>query len=96
MQKAQKDSIPIYHMYSLQHPKREDIIHELSMNGIPTGVYYPVPMHLQKVFNNLGYKAGDLPVVEKICEEVFAVPVFPERSDEEQDKIINILKDYHK
>lgn len=96
VQKAQKDSVPIYHMYSLQHPKREEIIHELSMNDIPAGVYYPVPMHLQKVFNNLGYKLGDLPVVEKICGEVFAVPVFPELSDEEQDKIINILKVYNK
>lgn len=94
VQKPQKDSTPIYHMYSLQHPKREEIIQELSMNGIPTGVYYPVPMHLQKVFTDLGYKHGDLPVVEHICEEVFAVPVFPELSDEEQAKIIDILKNY--
>ena len=92
VQKAEKDTTPIYHMYSLQHPDRDNIIRNLAENGIPTGVYYPVPMHLQRVFGYLGYKEGDFPVVEKICNEVFAVPVFPELSDDEQDMIIGLLK----
>ena len=92
IQKAGKDTKPVYHMYSLQNPRREEIIRKLAENGIPSGVYYPVPMHLQKVFADLGYKEGDLPVVEKICNEVFSVPVFPELTLEEQEKIIAILK----
>ena len=83
----------VYHMYSLQNPRREEIIRRLTDEGIPSGVYYPVPMHLQKVFADLGYKEGDLPIVEKICDEVFAVPVFPELTDEEQGRIIEILKE---
>lgn len=93
VQKALMDTEPVYHMYSLQNPRREELIQKLSENGVPSGVYYPVPMHLQKVFMDLGYKRGDLPVVEKICDEVFAVPVFPELTEEEQGKIIKILKD---
>jgi dTDP-4-amino-4,6-dideoxygalactose transaminase len=92
VQKALDDVCPVYHMYSLQSSKREEIIKELTENGVPSGVYYPVPMHLQKVFLDLGYSKGDLPVVEKICEEVFAIPVFPELLPEEQEKIIGILK----
>lgn len=92
VQKSLKDAYAVYHMYSLQSGKREHIIEKLAEKGIPTGVYYPVPMHLQKVFLDLGYQKGDLPVVEKICDEVFAVPVFPELSTEEQEEIINILR----
>ena len=92
IQKAGKDTEPVYHMYSLQNPRREEIIRKLAENGVPSGVYYPVPMHLQKVFADLGYGEGDLPVVEKICNEVFSVPVFPELTLEEQEKIIAILK----
>ena len=82
VQKAEKGGRMVYHMYSLQNPRREEIIRRLTDEGIPSGVYYPVPMHLQKVFADLGYKEGDLPIVEKICDEVFAVPVFPELTDE--------------
>lgn len=92
IQKSLKDTCPVYHMYSLQSPKREEIIKRLTENGIPSGVYYPIPMHLQKVFLDLGYSKGDLPVVEKVCDEIFAVPVFPELTAEEQEKIIKILK----
>lgn len=91
-QKSLEDACSVYHMYSLQSPKREEIIRRLAENGIPSGIYYPVPMHLQKVFLDLGYARGDLPVVEKVCDEVFAVPVFPELTKEEQEKIIKILK----
>lgn len=93
VQKAEKGGRMVYHMYSLQNPRREEIIRRLTDEGIPSGVYYPVPMHLQKVFADLGYKEGDLPIVEKICDEVFAVPVFPELTDEEQGRIIEILKE---
>lgn len=91
VQKPLADAEPVYHMYSLQNKNREEIIHKLSTAGIPTGVYYPVPMHLQKVFLDLGYKKGDLPVVEKICDEVFAIPAFPELTEEEQATIISLL-----
>lgn len=92
IQKSLKDAYAVYHMYSLQSEKREQVIERLAEKGIPTGVYYPVPMHLQKVFLDLGYQKGDLPVVEKICDEIFAIPVFPELTTEEQEGIINIVR----
>lgn len=94
MQKIKGDVKAVYHMFTLQSCERENIIDRLNASGIATGVYYPVPMHLQKVFLDLGYKKGDLPIVEKVCEEIFAVPVFPELKEEEQKIIIDILNEY--
>lgn len=61
------------HILSIQNKNREAIIEKLHQNGIATGTYYPVPMHLQKVFLKLGYKEGDLPVVEDVCKNIFAI-----------------------
>lgn len=91
VQRAEADAVPVYHMYTLQHIDREIIIKRLAEAGIPTGVYYPVPIHLQKVFLDLKYQKGDLPVVEDICDKIFAIPVFPELTEKEQDNIISLL-----
>jgi dTDP-4-amino-4,6-dideoxygalactose transaminase len=56
-------------------------------------VYYPLPLHLQPVYKNLGYKPGDFPVVEQVCHEVLALPMFPELSLEEQEQVVYSLKD---
>jgi dTDP-4-amino-4,6-dideoxygalactose transaminase len=56
-------------------------------------VYYPIPLHLQPVYKNLGYQPGQLPVVEQICNEVLALPIFPELTFEEQQQVVYSLKD---
>ncbi len=81
-----------YYLYVLQHPKAIEIMKVLKENGIGTGTYYPVPLHEQRVFENLGYKRGDFPVAEKLVKETFAIPVYPELTEEEQNYIIYILK----
>lgn len=82
----------VYHMYILQSENREEITKELSENGIGYGVYYPVPLHLQKVYTELGYKEGDLPNAEYLSKRTFAIPVDPELTEEEKKYILNILK----
>ncbi|MDU5111940.1 MAG: DegT/DnrJ/EryC1/StrS family aminotransferase, partial [Clostridium sp.] len=69
---------PVYHMYVLQSEHREEVLEKLKEAGIATGVYYPVPLHLQKCYKNLGYKEGDMPVSEYLSHRTFAVPVYPE------------------
>lgn len=83
-----------YYLYVLQHPKAQEIMTELKKNEVGTGTYYPVPLHLQKVFENLGYKIGDFPVSERLVKQTFAVPVFPELTEEEQAFVINLLKKF--
>jgi len=82
----------VYHMYILQSENREEIIEKLKEAGIATGVYYPVPLHLQKVYKNLGYKEGDMPVSEYLSHRTFAIPVYPELTKEQVNYIIQNLK----
>lgn len=82
----------VYHMYILQSENREEVLAKLKEAGIATGVYYPVPLHLQKVYKNLGYKEGDMPVSEYLSHRTFAIPVYPELTKEQVDYIISKIK----
>jgi dTDP-4-amino-4,6-dideoxygalactose transaminase len=59
--------------------------------GVPSMIYYPSPLHLQKAYSYLGYKSGDFPVAEKLCEQVLALPVHSEIALQEQEFVINSL-----
>ncbi|HBL11186.1 MAG TPA: Cys/Met metabolism pyridoxal-phosphate-dependent enzyme [Cyanobacteria bacterium UBA11162] len=72
---------------------RDQIRNQLQQLGISSMVYYPLPLHLQPVYQNLGYKMGQLSIVEQICHEVLSLPMFPELSIEEQQQIVYGLKD---
>lgn len=86
----------VYHMYMLQSEKRADLLDFLRENGIATGVYYPVPLHLQKAYLNLGYKEGDMPNAEYLSHRTFAIPMFAELTQDEQKYIIDIIKRFGK
>lgn len=83
----------VYHMYILQSENREAMLNKLSGKGIATGVYYPVPLHLQKVYKDLGYKEGDMPVAEYLSHRTFAIPVYPELTGEQINYIIESIKE---
>lgn len=90
-QKETENSEMVYHIFSVQSENKDKIIDCLHEKGIATGTYYPVPMHLQKVFLKLGYKEGDLPIVEEVCRNIFAIPMFPELSEKNQNEIIKVM-----
>lgn len=81
----------VYYVYTLRSKKRDQIIAKLKENGISTGIYYPVPLHLQKAYSYLNYKIGDFPITEKICQEIFSIPMFPELTDSQLQRIIKCL-----
>jgi len=85
---------PVFYVYTLRHTKRDRIIDRLKGAGISTGVYYPVPLHLQEAYSYLGYKKGDLPVTEKVCKEIFSIPIYPELQQMQINTIIQKLLDY--
>jgi dTDP-4-amino-4,6-dideoxygalactose transaminase len=68
----------IYNQYVVRVPNRDRVKQTLAEKGISTAVYYPIPLHEQECFKYLGYKRGDLPETERACEEVLALPVYPE------------------
>ena len=83
----------VYHMYILQSENREEILTKLKEKGVATGVYYPVPLHLQKVYKDLGYEKGDMPVSEYLSHRTFAIPVYPELTEEQISYIIDSIKE---
>ncbi|MGM3305421.1 DegT/DnrJ/EryC1/StrS family aminotransferase [Anabaena sp. WFMT] len=66
---------------------------QLQEKEVSSMLYYPRPLHLQPVYENLGYQPGQLPVSEQACHEVISLPMFPELTQEQQDKVIYALKD---
>ncbi|MCJ8278738.1 MAG: DegT/DnrJ/EryC1/StrS family aminotransferase [Rivularia sp. ALOHA_DT_140] len=73
--------------------KRDLVKHQLQEMGVNTAIYYPRPLHLQPVYQSLGYHPGQLPVAEQACNEVLSLPMFPELSPEQQDKVAYSLKE---
>ncbi|HEY9601159.1 MAG TPA: DegT/DnrJ/EryC1/StrS family aminotransferase, partial [Allocoleopsis sp.] len=72
---------------------RDEVRNQLRSLGIISMVYYPLPLHLQPVYQDLGYQPGQLPVSEQACNEVLSLPMFPELSFEEQQQVVYGLKD---
>lgn len=89
-----KDVKHVYHLYILQSEKRAELVSYLYNKEISTGVYYPVPLHLQKAYKDLGYKEGDLPNAEYLSYRTFAIPMFAELTDEEKQYIIESIKGF--
>ena len=83
-----------WHQYAIRAKQKEKLGEYLSDNGITTGAYYPVPLHLQKAYEALNYKPGDLPVSEMLAGETLALPIFPELSDEEKKYVVTKIRDF--
>lgn len=81
----------IYHQYTLRTPAREALRRHLTARGIGTAVYYPLALHQQPCFASLGIPAGSLPAAERAAAEVLSLPVFPELTDAEQDRVIEAI-----
>jgi len=76
------DSECVWHCYVIEAPERDRLRSALDNAGVETGVHYPVPVHLQRAYAHLGYRAGDLPVSEKLCHHCVSLPIYPELSRE--------------
>jgi len=73
--------------------RRDRLREDLQKRGVSTMVYYPIPLHLQGVHRDLGYRKGQLPVSEQIGDRVLSLPLFPELSEQQQDRVVYSLKD---
>lgn len=82
-----------YYLYVVRHPERDLIIEELKKRDIFVNISYPWPIHTMPGFVDLGYKNGDLPVTEKLANEIFSLPMYPSLTQRMQDKVISSLID---
>ncbi len=79
--------------YLLRNSVRSWLQENLKKQGINTIIYYPIPIHLQPAYKNLGYQVGSLPVTESICSQVLSLPIFPEISLEQQKHVVKTLRE---
>ena len=82
---------PVYHLYVVRVRNRENLQKHLAEAGIGTGIHYPVPLHLQKAYEGLGYTTGDFPITEKVAREIVSLPMFPQLTAEQQSRVVNEL-----
>ncbi|MCM3111979.1 DegT/DnrJ/EryC1/StrS family aminotransferase [Lederbergia lenta] len=85
----------VFHQYTLRVPNRDELQEYLKAEGIATMIYYPMPLHLQPVFKDLGYKEGDLPETEKATKEALSLPMYPELKQEDQDFVIQKIIEFY-
>ena len=67
----------VFHLYVVQVQNREQLQKHLGDAGIGTGIHYPIPLHLQTAYKNLGYREGDFPVCEEAASRILSLPMFP-------------------
>ncbi|TXD42821.1 DegT/DnrJ/EryC1/StrS family aminotransferase [Lujinxingia vulgaris] len=84
---------PVYNQYVVRVADRARLIAHLEKRGIGHGIYYPEPLHTQPALRELGYQRGDFPRAEQACEQVLALPVFPELRDDEREAVADAVRE---
>ena len=84
----------VYHLYVVRVQDREAFQARLAEAGIGTGIHYPIPLHQQKAYENLGYKTGDFPVTERLAGEIVSLPMFPQLSNSQQDEVVTAVREF--
>lgn len=85
----------VYNQFTIRSPRRDDLKAFLQSAGIPSEIYYPLCIHLQKAFAYLGHIAGEFPESEKASGEVLSLPVYPELPDAQQDRVVQAIAGFH-
>ncbi len=82
----------VYHVFAVRVPNRDAVRAQLTAAGVQTGIHYPIPLHLQPAYRDLGYGAGDFPVAERIAGEVLSLPMYPELTDGQIETVAGIIR----
>lgn len=86
----------VFHVYAVRSPLRDELQAHLLARGIQTGIHYPIPVHLQQGFRDLGYKEGDFPVAEACARSVLSLPIYPEMTDAQVEEVADAVRAFSK
>lgn len=89
------DASHVFHLYVIRSQKRDSLQQYLTENGIGSLIHYPIPPHLQKAYQHLGLKKGDLPIAEAIAETCLSLPLWPGMTQEMVQSIAGVIKDFY-
>lgn len=81
----------VYHLYVVQVAERDAVLQQLAAAGIGTGIHYPIPLHLQKAYERLGYESGAFPVAEAAAQRIVSLPMYPSLTAEQQRRVVEVL-----
>ena len=85
-----------YHLYVVRHPGRDALKRHLEANRVGCALHYPVPLHLQKCYASLGGQPGDFSVAEKAARECLSLPIYPEMTDAQVQRVAEVVKDFYR
>ncbi len=81
----------VYHLYLVRVPARDQVFAYMRERGIGVGIHYPIPLHLQPVYRDLGYREGDFPEAERAAREVLSLPMYPELTQAQMERVSAVL-----
>ena len=84
----------MYNQFVIRTRQRDQLRNYLQRAGIPTEIYYPMPLHLQPAFRYLAYQSGDFPNAESASRSVLALPIFPELTEAQQEAVVTAISDF--
>ncbi len=85
----------VYNQFTIRAQHRDELKESLSKARIPTEIYYPLCLHLQKAFSALGYQPGQMPIAQRASQEALSLPVFPELTDAQQDSVVHAIAGFY-
>lgn len=94
MQRHPENTTPVFHLFVVEVPDHDHFLKYMADADVECNLHYPVPCHLQKAYADLGYKAGDCPNAEYLANHCADLPLFPEMTDEEVDRVIALCNAY--
>jgi len=86
----------VYHLYVIRTSDREGMMNHLKQADIGTAIHYPIPLHQQKAYESLNYRAGDFPITEKVAAEIVSLPMFPQLTSEQQARVVKEIASFTK
>ncbi len=89
-----RDCVSNYHLYSIQTDRRDQLASYLHDKGIGSGVYYPLSLHLQPCYKELGYRKGDLPVSESLSKTILSLPMYAEMTVSQRSEVIKAVRSF--
>lgn len=84
----------VYHVYAVRTDDRAGLMDHLASRGVASGIHYPIPVHLQEAFAELGHGRGDFPHAESAADEVVSLPMFPEITPEQQERVVDAVRSW--
>ncbi len=83
----------VYHCYVVRTPRRDEVVKALQARGIGVGIHYPIPLHLQPAYKDLGYASGAFPISEQCSQEVLSLPMYPELTEQQQREVATAVRE---